>query len=130
LREGLRDAPVEINVEGVIEPEEVVKRLCACDALLFVRGTISSRRGSAIAGIACGLPVIAYTGDETAAPITEAGVVLVSPSNSEELRVALVRVLSDRSYREELAARSRAAYRSHFSWRAIAARFAALLDWK
>jgi glycosyltransferase involved in cell wall biosynthesis len=128
LREGLRDVPVEICVEGVIEPEQVVARLRACDVLLFVRGEISSRRGSAIAGIACGLPLIAYGGGETAAPITEAGVILVSPSKLEELQVALVRVLSDRVYREELAARSRAAYQNCFSWRAIAARFAKLLN--
>jgi glycosyltransferase involved in cell wall biosynthesis len=128
LREGLRDAPVDIVVEGVIEPEQVVARLSACDVLLFVRGEISSRRGSAIAGIACGLPVIAYPGGETAAPITEAGVILVSRSKPEELQVALQRVLSDRIYREELAARSRAAYQYYFSWPAIAARFAALLN--
>jgi hypothetical protein len=29
---------------------------------------MSSRRGSAIAGIVCGLPVIAYSGSETAPP--------------------------------------------------------------
>jgi glycosyltransferase involved in cell wall biosynthesis len=128
LREGLREVPVKISVEGVIEAEQVVARLSACDVLLFVRGEISSRRGSAIAGIACGLPVIAYSGGETAAPITEAGVILVSPSKPDELQAALVRVLSDRDYREELAARSRAVYEKYLSWRAIAARFAELLN--
>jgi glycosyltransferase involved in cell wall biosynthesis len=128
LREELRDVPVEIRVEGVIEPEQVVARLRACDVLLFVRGEISSRRSSAIAGIACGLPVIAYRGGETAAPITEAGVILVSASKPEELQAALVRVLSDRVYREELAAKSRTAYRDHFSWAAIAERIAELLN--
>jgi len=41
------------------------------DVLLFVRGHISSGRGSAIAGIACGLPVVAFEGAETSPPITE-----------------------------------------------------------
>jgi glycosyltransferase involved in cell wall biosynthesis len=130
LREGLHNVSVDISVEGVIDPAQVVKRLRACDVLLFVRGTISTRRGSAIAGIACGLPVIAYPGGETAAPITDAGVILASPSNHEELQRALVRVLSDRVYREELAARSRAVYRAHLSWSAIAARFAEILNSK
>jgi glycosyltransferase involved in cell wall biosynthesis len=130
LREGLHNASVDISVEGVIDPEQVVQRLRACDVLLFVRGTISTRRGSAIAGIACGLPVIAHAGIETAAPIAEAGVILVSASNPEELRAALVRVLSDRVYREELAARSRAVYRKYFSWSAIAAQFAQVLTSK
>lgn len=127
IREGLRDLPVEVSVEGVVDPAQVVQELSACDVLLFIRGPISSRRSSAIAGIACGLPVIAYSGSETAAPITDAGVVLVSPDQPDDLKVALVRVLSDPAYRMDLAARSRAAYQTHFAWPAIAARLSALL---
>jgi glycosyltransferase involved in cell wall biosynthesis len=127
LREGFRGLPVELSVEGILEPAEVVQKLSACDLLLFIRGPISSRRGSAIAGIACGLPVIAYAGSETAVPITDAGVVLVSPDQPNELNAALVRVLSDTNYRIDLAARSRAAYKTHFAWPSIAGRFCALL---
>ncbi len=128
LREGLRDLPVELSVEGVLEPAQVVQRLSVCDVLLFVRGPISSRRSSAIAGVACGLPVIGYVGSETAAPITDAGVVLVSPGQSNDLDAALTRVLSDAAYRMDLAARSRAAYQTHFAWPAIATRFSAFLN--
>ncbi len=128
LREGFRDLPVELSVGGVIGPDQVVQKLSACDVLLFVRGNISTRRGSAIAGIACGLPVIAYSGFETAAPITDAGVILVSPGQSGDLNTALVRVLSDAAYRMDLAARSRAAYQAHFAWSAIAGRFSVLLS--
>jgi len=128
LRQGLRKFPVELSVEGVVEPEQVVNRLAACDVLLFVRNGISTRRSSAIAGIAAGLPIIAYLNSETAPPITDAGVILVSPSDSEKLNEALVQVLSDANLRAELSARSRAAYKSHFSWPAIAERFAALLN--
>ena len=128
LRNGLRDLPVELSVEGVVESAQVVQRLSACDVLLFVRGSISSRRSSAIAGIACGLPVVAYRGPETAAPITEAGVVLVSLDQPDDLNAALVRVLSDAAYRMDLASRSRAGYQTHFAWPAIAARFSALLN--
>jgi len=128
LREGLRDLPVALSVEGVVEPIQIVHNFSVSDILLFVRGPISSRRSSAIAGIACGLPVIAFRGPETAAPITDAGVVLVSPDQPEDLNAALVRVLSDAAYRTDLAARSRAAYQTHFAWPAIAARFSALLN--
>lgn len=127
LKEGLRGVPVELFVEGVIEAEGVVARLRACDVLLFVRGTVSTRRGSAIAGIACGLPVIAFSGAETGAPITEAGVVLINQDKPEELNAALARVLAEEGYRNELCARSRAAYEKHFCWKAIAERFASLL---
>jgi len=127
LKEGLRDLPVELSVEGVVEPAQVVQKLSVCDVLLFVRGPLSSRRSSAIAGIACGLPVIAFPGSETAAPITNAGLVLVSPDQPDDLHAALVRVLSDAAYRMDLASRSRAAYQTFFAWPAIAARFSALL---
>ncbi len=124
LREGLRDVAVDVQVSGVLPNEEVARILSSSDVLLFVRGPISSRRGSAIAGIACGLPVIAYGGPETAAPITEAGVVLVSREEKDGLGEALVRVLSDREYRTSLAERSRWAYEEYFSWKTIAARYA------
>jgi glycosyltransferase involved in cell wall biosynthesis len=123
LRVTLRDLPVEVRVDGVLAPEQVVQSLCAADVMLFVRGPISSRRGSAIAGIACGLPVIAYRGAETAEPITDAGVILVTKDQNTELREALVRVLTDEKYRADLAERSRVAYREHFAWEAIAERY-------
>jgi glycosyltransferase involved in cell wall biosynthesis len=133
LREALRDCPVEIDVCGVIEASELIQRFAASDVLLFVRGTISSRRGSAIAGIACGLPVIALQGSETASPITDAGVILLSEDFDEatlqsKLGEALVRVFSDDEFRRELIQRSRAAQQTYFSWHAIAARYAEFLD--
>jgi hypothetical protein len=127
LRDGLRDVPVQLSVEGILPDEQVAQRLCNSDLLLFVRGGISSRRGSAIAGIACGLPVVAYADSETAPPITDAGVVLVSLDNPGEINSAVVRVLSDSAYRQQLASRSRAAYQNHFSWSSIAQKFASSL---
>ncbi len=124
LREGLRGTDVELQVSGVLPGEEVARNLASSDVSLFVRGGISTRRGSAIASIACGLPVVVYSGPETAFPISEAGVVLVSPEEREELGEALARVLGDREYRGSLAERSRRAYEKYFSWKAIAAKYA------
>lgn len=124
LSERLKGKAVEIQVRGMLAAEEVVSTLGGCDAMLFGRGPISSRRGSAIAGIACGLPVIAREGWETAAPITEAGVVLVPNSPNSEFGLAMVDVLKDAQYREELAGRSRKAQTQHFSWCVIAAQYA------
>jgi len=128
LRKGLEKYPADLSVEGIVQPEQILSKLAACDVLLFVRNGISTRRSSAIAGIAAGLPVIAHPISETAPPVTDAGVVLVSPNNQNELNEALVRVLSDASFRADLAARSRAAYAAHFAWPAIAERYAALLS--
>jgi glycosyltransferase involved in cell wall biosynthesis len=127
LREGLRGAGVEVQMEDVLPAERVVDALREADLMLFVREPISSRRGSAIAGISCGLPVIAYGGPHTTAPISEAGVVLVSKARPEELGAAMIRVLSDPKYRELLAERSRSAYGRYFNWGAIAERYADVL---
>jgi glycosyltransferase involved in cell wall biosynthesis len=127
LRVKLAGSPVEVSVLGLIPAEEIVRVLGASDVLLFVRGQISSRRGSAIAGIACGLPVIAQEGSETAAPITDAGVVLVAAAAPSEFGPALLRVLSDQAYRESLAEGSRNAQTLYFSWSVIAAQYARAL---
>jgi glycosyltransferase involved in cell wall biosynthesis len=133
LRNGLQDCEVDVCVEGVIEGDALVERFSASDALLFLRGAISSQRGSAIAGIACGLPVVGLRGPETDSPITDAGVILFDDvPNREELAnqfgEALVKVLSNEAYRRDLAARSRAAQTESFSWPAIARRYADLLN--
>ena len=123
LKAALAGSPVEVTVMGLIPAEKVVQVLGSSEVLLFVRGPISSRRGSAIAGIACGLPVIAQEGSETAPPITDAGVVLVPADDPAELGPALVRVLTDHNYRASLAERSRNAQDRYFSWTIIAAQY-------
>jgi glycosyltransferase involved in cell wall biosynthesis len=128
FRDGLRDSGVELQVLGVLPPERVAFELMRADTLLFVRGEISTRRGSAIAGISCRLPVICFTGEETAAPITEAGLALYAPETAGDLSRVLLTVLGDRRLRKELAERSRMAFEKYFSWKAIAARYAEVLS--
>jgi len=123
LQEKLGSAPVQVVVHGLLPAEEIVRLLSSCDVMLFVRGPLSTRRGSAIAGIACGLPVVARQGWETAPPITEAGVVLLEANEGNNFGPALARVLADRSFQLQLAERSRQAYRNHFSWQVIASQF-------
>lgn len=128
LKAALAGSPVKVTVMGLIPAEEIVQVLGSSDVLLFVRGPISSRRGSAIAGIACGLPVIAQEGSETAPPITDAGVVLVPADDPAALGPALLRVLTDHDYRASLAERSRNAQERYFSWSVIAAQYARALQ--
>ena len=127
LKASLNGSAVELHVLGLLPSEDVARTLCASDVLLFVRGPISTRRGSAIAGIACGLPVIAFEGSETAPPITEAGLAFFSPQKKGDLGNVLLRVLEDEHYRTSLAQRSLLAQRQYFSWPVIAARYAEFL---
>jgi glycosyltransferase involved in cell wall biosynthesis len=127
LRNRLKDTSVELHVMGVLPSKGVVRSLAISDVLLFVRGPISTRRSSAIAGIACGLPVIACEGPETAPPITEAGLALYSPQRKRDLGDVLLRVLQDEHYRASLAQQSWVAHQQYFSWTAIAAKYAEFL---
>jgi glycosyltransferase involved in cell wall biosynthesis len=133
LREALKDQAVELDVSGLLDGATLAEKFAAVDVLLFVRGTISSRRGSAIAGIACGLPVIALQGSETAPPITTAGVFLLPENLGEEtlqiqIGEALVGILSQNDLRLQLIERSRAMYEQFFAWPAIAKRYAEFLE--
>jgi len=77
----------------------------------------------AIAGIACGLPIVGYRGGETAFPITDAGILLVDPGDRVGIAEALTRVLCDAKFRDEMRQRSLAAGQRDFSWDAIAEQF-------
>jgi len=130
FRDALKDTNVAVQALGLLPGEDVVRTLRAADVLLFVRGPVSSRRGSALAGIACGLPVIAQAGSETAAPVTAAGVAFYSAEEEDEPGKTLMRVLSDDSFRAALAEKSRRAFAEHFCWNAIATKYVAALSRK
>lgn len=124
IAEVFRNIPVEVSVLGLLDAEKISDVLAKSDVMLCVRGAIYPRRGSAIAGIACGLPLVCYEGPETSFPITEAGLELVPYRDRNALGQALSHVLSDDLFREKLRARSVRAHLEYFSWEKIAQRFA------
>ena len=115
--------PVEVSNLGLRSADEVSQTLAESDAMLCVRGPLYARRGSAIAGIACGLPIVAYGDGANIFPLSEAGVRLAPYPNREALGNALAQILNDSELRERLRARSRRAHEKYFSWDAIAERF-------
>lgn len=127
LRQALDDSSIEVSVLGLMPAEDVARVLAEADAMLFVRGPLTSQRSSGIAGLACGLPIVAYSGPHTAPPLTDAGVILVPYRDREALAGALARVLADARLLSSLRERSAEAYRRHFAWDAIAARYAEAL---
>lgn len=127
LRQALDGSRVMLQVIGVPRAEAIKRALVGASVLLFVRGQVSSRRSSAVAALACGLPIVGYAGSETGFPLTEAGVSLVPGGDRKALAAALVRVLTDPDWREALRLRSSEAFSRHFSWSAIADRLRAEL---
>lgn len=124
LRSAFNSSGIEVSALGLMPPGDLIHALANAQALLCVRGQVSSRRGNVIAGIACGLPIVGYRGDETGFPITEAGVRLVEAHDREGLAQALASILTDEKLYRELRERSAAAARQYFSWDTIAAQFA------
>ena len=123
IRQRLEGSAVEFQALGILPVEEVSRALAASDVSLFVRGPISTQRGSAIASIAAGVPLVAYAGGALPAPLAEAGVLGVPLGESGKLAEATVRVLADPELRSDLRQRSRRAYRKHFAWDTVAGRF-------
>ena len=120
--------PAETTNLGMRDGREVSDALVSCDVMLCVRGEMNPRRGSAIAGITCGLPIVAYGTRNKAFPISEAGVRLVPYRDSDALAANLMQVLSDAPLREQLRAANRAAQEKFFSWDTIADRMIQALN--
>jgi len=127
MREILEDPAVEFSALGVLPADEVSKVLSAADVSLFVRGSLSTQRGSAIASVACGTPLVAYSGPQLPVEFDQAGVVAVSPGDREAMARATISLLTDRQMWLELHRRSRQAYKAYFSWETVAARFLQVL---
>lgn len=128
LREALDGSGVEFSVLGLLPAEQLVQALHHAQAMLCVRGHVSSRRGSAIAGITCGLPIVGYRGPETGFPITEAGLLLIKQGDRNGLAQALTQVLADEQLRQDLGLRSASAAEKYFCWTAIASQFACAMS--
>jgi len=116
---------VELVASGVMSRAEIVAQMNAADVQLFIRAAASSRRSSLIAGIAHGVPVVAFAGPETCWPITEAGVDLVPLGDIEAAARGITRVARDARWAAQLRRKNETAYARYFSWDRIAT---ALLD--
>lgn len=128
LRKVLAGCNVELSVLGLLPAEEASRALAGSDVLLWVRGPLTSGRGSAVAAVACGLPIVGYAGPQTAFPMTAAGAMLVPQGDREALSESLTQVLADETLRASLRERSRNAWQTYFSWDSIADRFLEVLQ--
>jgi glycosyltransferase involved in cell wall biosynthesis len=127
LAHALGACNVELIVRGVLSAKEIAYEFECADVLLFVRGPVTPQRGSAIAGIACGLPIVGYKGERTSAPLHEAGVEWSPWQDRDGLARGLVRVLSDPQRWMELRQRNLHFQKSCFSWSRIAERYRMIL---
>jgi len=127
LARALEKCNVDVEARGVLPAEQIVSEFERADALLFVRGDINPRRGSAIAGIACGLPVVGYRDGRMSGPLMEAGIEWSTERDANALARGLIRVLSDPSRWLALHVRNLDVQKNHLSWSRIAEQYRAVL---
>jgi len=123
MRRVLEGRAVAFSALGVLPAVSVSKVLADAHVSLFVRGPISTQRTTAIASIACGTPLVAYSNSQLPKEFSQAGVVGVGLGDRKELAEATITILTDSKLRLELLHRNRIAFETYFSWEAIAARF-------
>lgn len=122
--DGVSVTPV---ILGIVPADEVARQFQESDALLFVRGAITLQRGSVMAGIASGIPIVGYGDEKGVGPLREAGIEWSPSGNFNDLARCLVRVLSDPTRWRELHARNLTAQKIYFSWNRIAKQFCDVL---
>jgi len=123
----LQGSQVALEAFGIVESEEAASLFARTDVQLFIRSGLSSRRGSGIAGIACGVPIVAFSDKDTAFPITEAGVRLVPMGDVDGLVRELVSVLRQPLLRQTLRQRNLEVAERYFSWDRIAEAYVSFL---
>ena len=111
-----------VHATGLLSADAVAEHLMCADVVFqpFPDG-ISSRRGSAMAALALGLPIITTTGNLTE-PIwrDKELVVFADVRNQSELQNALHMWSEDTPQRRALMERAKKGYEAHFSWDRIA----------
>lgn len=123
IKSAFAQIPVQLSNLGLQDAEEISRVLAESDVMLCVRGHLYPGRGSALAGIACGLPIVGYAGGAEGTPLMEAGVELVPYRDADAMGRALARVLQDDELRAALGQQSREAHGKFFSWNVIASCF-------
>lgn len=127
LASALHGSNVELLVRGVLPAEEIADEFESSDALLFIRGAVTPQRGSAMAGIASGIPIVGYRDGNIDGLLQRAGVEWAPWQDRHALSQGLVRVLSNPKRWTELHERNLEVQKRHLSWSRIAERFQAVL---
>jgi glycosyltransferase involved in cell wall biosynthesis len=102
---------------GNLAASEVSRHLAACDLLLqpYPDG-ISSRRGSSMAGLALGIPIVTNEGALSEALWRESGAVALAQNGSAQAFIATAEeLLASRERRDQLCRRATSLYRSSFT---------------
>lgn len=111
------DLEGRVFASGGLSPEQLAAHLAACDLLIqpYPDGA-SSRRGSLMAGLGLGMPIVTTDGFLTEPHWRESGAVALAPVSSPTRMIALAEdLLGDPDARKQLRARASALYAEKFA---------------
>lgn len=110
------DIAARVHSPGTLEADALASHVAACDLLVqpYPDG-VSSRRTSAMAGLAFGVAMVTTSGHLTERLWSESGGVVLSDANdADALGAATLRLLADDGERARRAARGREVYAARF----------------
>ncbi len=111
------DLESRVIATGGLEPAEISTHIAACDVLLQpYEDGVSARRGSLMAALALGRPVISNLGSVTGDVWFQRPIVhLVKSDSAEALAGGVALLLGDEAQREQLSRAARAVYNETFA---------------
>lgn len=107
---------VTVDVVGELNSRETGERLAAAHVFLHIRGPVTSRSGTLAAAMACGLPVVGMSGEETGPPLDAGALFLVEADDIDAAADALAVLARDDDKRAQLSAASKSVAAAHYSW--------------
>jgi glycosyltransferase involved in cell wall biosynthesis len=119
-----------LSVHSFLPGGDVSRALQAADVLVlpFVDGA-SERRGSLMAGLSHGLPVVTTIGPATGPTFRKSDAFAAVPRDRPDLFTAkVVELLEDAPHRASLGERGRALYERSYNWPTVISRLEALLE--
>jgi mannosylfructose-phosphate synthase len=126
----MKEKGIEDKIVFVGHVEEKLMVSYYQNACFFVMPSIFEPFGMTVQeAMASGIPVIAsrFGGIKTVLTNGKDGL-LIDPKNEDEFASTMIRLLKDKSYRDQLGKAASALVRHHFSWEAIADRHLAFYD--
>src|SRR2546425_946956 len=106
----------QVHATGALAAADLSRHLSACDVLIqpYPDG-VSSRRGSVMAGLSHGLPIVTTVGHLTEGLWAESGAVALAPAGDVATLARLTeRLLRDKTERNRLSAAAKALYEQRF----------------
>ncbi len=113
----------DARILGVLPAESALAELRQLDALIFVRHHVSAQRGSAMAAVAAGVPIVGFRGRHTGPAVEAWGMRLADEGRLGEVADHLVAVTQDAEAWLALHQAGLAAADAHLTWDGIATRF-------